>query len=189
MNNKTMELTNAGVKITDDWKEICEFCRKIEKMINASINNNGCVDNFSRWRPRKDEEENEIIKKTAEEASIGPKKVEKEYKGTKKELKEASRSIVNSAKCINDGKTPFNDLKGASMNVGRIMSTKSLRVIRKMEKIIYEKFMLKFNPYYFDTEEFSVNLEKKKGESYTLTMNISNERMRKKIKEKLKEDA
>jgi len=45
--------------------------------------------------------------------------------------------------------------------------------------------MLKFTPYYFDTEDLSINLEKKGKDRYILNVNIMDEKIRNKIKEKI----
>ncbi len=39
-----------------------------------------------------------------------------------------------------------------------------LKFVSRLEELIYSKFMLNFNPCYFDARNFSVSLEKKDGE-------------------------
>lgn len=108
-------------------------------------------------------------------------------RGTKNQLEisRASKKLKRSVKEIVNEENPVDELKDASKSIGKTIAAESFESVRKMEKFIYEKIMLKFTPYYFDTEDLSINLEKKGKDRYILNVNIMDEKIRNKIKEKI----
>ncbi|MBS3781672.1 MAG: hypothetical protein KGY68_03575 [Candidatus Thermoplasmatota archaeon] len=237
------ETTHSGIKIEGDWEEICGFARDLEDILKDSYEKDDSaedmddsIEDYNEWRPREEEDEKDISKKTVEEASINEKKVEKEFKGTDEELKsagkkfkegingaankgksaaaelkDASKNIVNGKSKISSKdpdsiddiaesvdkktaerkekeKSATKELKDASKCINRLVGAKSIESLRKMEKAIYEQIMLKFNPYYFDTEHFSVNLEEKNNDHYLLTVNIPDDQLRETIKDGLEKE-
>jgi len=247
MNKHKPETTHSGIKIEGDWEEICGFARVLEDILKKSYEKedssedmDDSIEGYNKWRPREEEDEEELSKKTAEEASMEEKKVEKDFKGTDEELKSAGKKVkegLNGAKekgksaivelkddasksvnglleksqkdtketdenfepagkkskersneADNKKKSPSAELKEASKCINRLVGYKSIKSIRKMEEAIYEQVMLKFNPYYFDTEHFSINLEEKNDDDYLLTVNIPDEELRETIKKGLKEE-
>ncbi len=170
-------MTNAGFKYEGSWEEICEFSKDLENIISHCIHKSDSIQHYHHWRPREDDNEKDITDKTAEEAVIKKTKVEKEFDGTKEEIVEAEEKFKDSIKEVKNGHNPSKDLKEASKHMEKLVETKSIQSLRNMEEIIYKKLMLKFNPYYFDTEDFSVNIEDKK-DRYILTINISDENKR-----------
>jgi len=251
MNKQKPETTHSGIKIEGGWEDICGFARDLEEILKESYEKeetsediDDSIEDYNKWRPREEEDENELSKRTAEEASMEEKNVERDFKGTDKELKSAGEKVkesINGAKekgksaivelkddasksvnglvksepentqkksietderskdpgkeanegideTANEKKSPSIQLKEASKCINRLVGSKSIKSLRKMEETIYEQVMLKFNPYYFDTEYFSVNLEEKNDDSYLLTVNIPDEELRQTIKEGLEEE-
>ena len=222
MNKQKPETTHSGIKIEGDWEDICGFARDLEEILKESYEKeetlekiDDSIEDYNRWRPREEDDENELSKRTAERASMEEKNVEKDFKGTDEELKSAGEKVKESingakekgksaigelkedaSKSVNglvkseveksqknsneteeksedtgkentdetakEKKSPSTELKEASKCINRLVGSKSIKSLRKMEEAIYEQVMLKFNPYYFDTEYFSVNLEEKK---------------------------
>ncbi|MGM0404791.1 MAG: DUF5828 family protein [Thermoplasmatota archaeon] len=188
MTKPKVKKINSGVKILGEWEDICDYSRKLESVIEKYSKDKKSVDDFNGWRPREKETKKEVAEKTAEKACMNEKQVEKDFNGTDRELEEASENIKKTVDDISNGSNPGKGIKDASKNIGKVIGAKSIKSIRKMEKTIYERIMLKFNPFYFDTEEFSVNLEDKNGNGYVLTFNIPDEDLRKKIINSLKDE-
>jgi len=249
MNKQKPETTHSGIKIEGDWEDICGFARDLEEILKESYEKeetlediDDSIEDYNKWRPREEEDEKDISKKTAEEASMEEKNVERDFKGTDEELKSAGEKVKESingakekgksaivelkddaSKSVNglvkseaeksqkestdeksedidkkvigssdentsEEKSPSTELKEASKCINRLVGSKSIKSLRKMEEAIYEQVMLKFNPYYFDTEHFSVNLEEKNDDHYLLTVNIPDEDLRRTIKEGLEEE-
>ncbi|MFW5928550.1 MAG: DUF5828 family protein [Thermoplasmatota archaeon] len=183
------EITNAGVRYIGEWGEICDFADYLNELIKRYVDNSKDVENYEKWKPHEKEGEKELSDRTAENASLKETKIEKKFNGTKEELNEARENIVGSVKEVTNGKDPRCKIKKASKKIGRTMGAKSVESIRSLEKQIYKKIMLQVNPFYFDTENFSVNVEKNNGSDlYTLTLNIPDEKIRDRIQEKIKKD-
>ncbi|MFP4000619.1 MAG: DUF5828 family protein [Thermoplasmata archaeon] len=247
MSKQKQKTTHSGIRIEGNWEEICGFARDLERILKESYekedtaeNMDDSIEGYNKWRPREEEDEKDLSKRTAEQAAIKKKGVEKDFKGTNEELKSAGKKVkkgINGAKdkgksaivelkdnaskgmnnLINnkskksqknvdrteentdppdkkkeikgteENKSPSAELKDASKSINRLIGSKSIESLRKMEEAIYEQVMLKLNPYYFDTEHFSINLEEKDDDHYLLTVNIPDDELRKTIKRGLRE--
>lgn len=186
MSEPNLELTNAGLKVEGDWKEVCVFAKNIESFFDENAADERSVEEYDHWRPREEEDEKELIKRTARKACLDKKEVEEVFNGAREELEAAGENIK---KGMNGEEHRAENIKEASRDIERLVEAESIKSIRKLEKMIYEDIMLRFNPYYFDTEDFSVNLEKISDggdERYKLAINVSNEEMRKKIKDEVR---
>ncbi len=180
-----MDKTNAGLEFEGRWKDICIFARTFEKVIEENAPNEQSIEKYHCWRPREEEDEKDLSEKTAENACMDEKKVEKKYNGAKEELASAGEKIK---KGVNGEEAPTENIKEASKKVERLVGAESIKSIRKFERMIYEEVMLRFNPYYFDTEHFSVNLEEISNggeEKYKLTINIPDEELRETVRNEL----
>lgn len=169
-----IEITNSGLKYDGSWENICDFARNLEGVIKKCVSNEDSIEQYHEWRPRKNEKYKDMTEKTAKEAALKTKDVEKKFNGTKQELKDVEMDLKKSVVDVKNGKSPSKDIKDASKHIERLVEAESVLSLRKMEMIIYEKLMLKFNPDYFDTEDFSVNLEKN-HKNYVLRINITDE--------------
>lgn len=185
---KNFETTNSGLKVTGDWDEICSFSEQLGSVIEDCLPEEKENECYKDWRPREEEDSKDLKAKTAEEASMDERKLEEDFRGTEEEFQRAKDRISKTMEDIKRGSKPEKDLKKSSKNIGRIIGVKSIEAIRKMERVIYEKLMLKFNPYYFDTEDFSVNIQENKKDDYVLTINIPDESLRDKIVIEMEED-
>ncbi len=183
---KQIEGTNAGVKFLGDWHEVVLFSHVLAKFLEENAPHKESVDAYEEWMPTDGDEEEDMKEKTAEDACMKPTEVEEDFNGVKKELKDAEQKIVDSVHDVANGKSPTRDLGQATKDIERLVAAESIKSMRKMEKSIYKHIMLKFNPYYFDTEDFSVNLERKGEDRYALSVNISDEVLRGKVQDRFK---
>lgn len=182
-----LEMTNAGFKCSGSWRAICGFSRDLEDIMKRCVSNGDSINKYNDWRPREDEIDEDMKKKTAEGAAIKTTNMERNFNNTKEELKKAGDRFKSSFENMKNGINPTTNLKDASKHVGKLVGIKSVRSIRKMEQIIYEKIMLNFNSYYFDTVDFSANLEGD-GDSYVLTINIPDEKRRRRVKKAVRKE-
>lgn len=178
-----IELTNSGLKFEGCWKEICDFSQELEEMMEKYLQSEEEIDEFEEWRPHLKDSDEEMKDKTAEKATVDEKKIEKNFEGVKKELDEAEEKLLESIEDIRDGIDPCKDLKEALLEVEKVMGVESIRSLRTIEKTIYKRLMLKMNPYYFDTSDFSVNLEIKRNSIYCLRVNVTDENLREHLQE------
>lgn len=185
MGKKTMKsddgkVTTSGIKAEGSWEQICDFSEDIGERFVIISDSDTSRQKFDEWRPKREEDKKDVHKRTAEKASMDTLGVEKDYEGTKKEFKLAVESMKD-----NESST---SIKKFINHLGRIVSTGILRVLRWFETEIYDKLMLKFNPYYLDTEEFSVNLQHKKDDRYIMKVNVLDEDKREKLQQPVRED-
>lgn len=177
---KKVKETNAGISAEGDIEEIAEVAEKTEKILEENKNiNNDEAKSFGEWKPQKNDEEEDIKNKTVEKASIGTKNVEKETNGVKEDLTSASEEVKNATKNVKNGRKAQNHALKASKKLVRPFIAKSIKSLRATEKTLYSKLMLRFNPYFFDTEKVAVDVRHEKEEKYRMDINVTEENTRK----------
>ncbi|MFW6040227.1 MAG: DUF5828 family protein [Thermoplasmatota archaeon] len=182
---KKIEKVNSGVRFQGNWHEIVLFSHVLAHFLEDTVSYEE-AEGFKEWMPEEEEDETDMREKTACGASIRPTKIEEEFNGVKEEIKDVEHKVADSVHDIANKKSPTKDLSQATKDIERLVASESIKSLRKMERMIYKHIMLKFNPYYFDTEDFSVNLECKDKDRYKMTVNISDEYLRTKVQERFK---
>ncbi len=180
---KGIEDTNSGIKFEGEWQKVCDFSQELEYMMERFLDSKEEVEEYEEWRPHLKDSDEDMKKKTAEEASIEEKDIERDFNGAEREIDKAEEKIVDSVVDIGVGIDPSQDLKEALLEIEKVVGVESIRSLRKVEETIYKNLMLKMNPYYFDTEDISVNLERKEEDIYCLRLNVSDEDLREHFQE------
>ncbi|MFW6304340.1 MAG: DUF5828 family protein [Candidatus Saliniplasma sp.] len=173
MSTKSIELTNSGVKLKGDWNQVCHFAEGFEEVIEEAEASDESVSRYKNWRPRKNESKKDIKKKTVDEAKVDPEKLENG--GLAKKADEIASS---------NGQKSFKTKTSKAM---KELYIGSARLVSMVEEIIYGKMMLQLNPYFFDNEDFSANLELKNQDNCELNFHFSDEKMRDRVKNIVKE--
>ncbi len=186
--SENLEETNAGVKKKGNWKEVAKFGQKVEEVMEESDIDESSVEEFQEWRPKTDEAENDMKKKTVERASMNEKRVEEESNGVRNDIKDASEKAAEAGKKAAHRENPEPEIKEASKGVLRPFFAKSIEYLRDLEEDIYSKIMLKFNPFYLDTEDLTVDFRAKRDGDYEMDVNVSGNGAREKIKRELREE-
>ncbi len=172
-----VEVTNSGLEFEGDWEEICEISRELEGIMQNYVQKKDEIEEYDEWKPEPEETEEDLEEKTADEAAIGHKKIEEDFPGAKREIEDAEKKFVESIHDFSNGNPASKDVKEALVDIEELLGAESVRALRKIEKTIYERCMLKFNPYYFDVEDFSVDLDHKDGQ-YMLNINLKDDDLR-----------
>lgn len=173
-----VKITNSGLKLEGNWEDVCHFCSDLEDVMKEYIESREEIDEFDDWRPHEEDSDKDMRDKTVEEAAVKEKNMEKDFEGAKREIDKAEENMFKSVEDIRNGVNPSKDLKEALLEIEKVLGVESIRSVRRVEKTIYKKLMLKVNPYYFDTEDFSVNLEIEKNDKYCLSINVTDESLR-----------
>ena len=183
-NKKKITKTNSGLRAEGDFDEVVKTAEEVEKAIESDNEiSQDSVDDFKDWRPQKEDQDLDIKSKTVEKASIDKKKSEKNTEGVKKDLEEAKANFKQGIEKENsDGEVVEGSKKAA-----RPFLSKLFAGLRKIEKTLYSKLMLKFNPYFFDTEKISADLRKKKNGNYRMDVNISEDEPRENLQSELED--
>lgn len=185
--DETVEETNAGIKKKGNWKEISEFGEEVEEAISESADQES-IERFDSWRPKVEESERDVKKKTVDEAVIPENKLEKETEGVAKDLKQASGKVAEASKKAAKKQNPEKEIVEASEEVAKPFYSKIAKFFRKIESKVYSWFALRFNPYYLDTEDFSVDMKHRKNGEFEMDVAVPEEETRKELKDNFGKD-
>ncbi len=184
MSGKELEETNSGVKKRGDWEEISEFAREVEEAVQDTDIEDEEVEEYNDWRPREEEDEDDIRERTAEKASI---KVSRENVSVINEAQEAGKKIAKAGEKASKLESPSEDLSEGINHFWTGVFNKSAQWVQRMEKAIYRRFMLRFNPYYYDTANISVDMRSERKGDYQMDVSVSEDEARENLKERFKE--
>lgn len=183
--DENVEETNSGVKKKGNWKEVAEFGEEVEEAIEEDMDE-GSVEDFEEWRPKREEAENDMKKKTVDKAVIKESDLERDSEGVK-DFKDASGKIAEAGKKAAKKQKPSKEITEASEDVVRPIYSRMAKFFRSLEKLVYSNVALRKNPYYFDAKNFSASFKSgKKG--YEMEINVLEDDTRDKMKEEFEED-
>lgn len=184
----SIERTNSGVKKKGNWKEITEFGRKVEKILGEYESDSEALDRFNDWRPKIEESEGDVKRKTVDEATLEEKKLEEKSNGVKKDFKQATDKMAEAGEKAAKKEVPDEELVAASGEAAKPFYSKIASLIRKTESVIYSWFTLRFNPYYLDTEDFSVDIKDKNNGEFEMDVSVHEDEKRKNLQEEFREE-
>lgn len=187
MEAEDVEKTNSGVKKTGSWSKIVDFSEKVEEALKGSAKDES-VEKLSKWRPRREEAEGDIEKKTVDSAVIKENKLEEESNGVREDLKEASKNAAEAGKKAAEKKNPEKEVAKASQEAARPFYSNIAKAFRRFEDFVYRNIVLRFNPYYLDTEDFSVDMKSKGDGEYEMGVKVPEEETREDLKKKFEEN-
>ncbi len=179
------EETQSGFRKKGDWKEIAEFGEELEKAMEEAVDQ-ASLKKFREWRPKKTEAENDMKKKTVEEAVVRKRKIEEETKGVRGDLKDAGGKVAEAGKNARKPSEAEKELKDASEEAARPFISDAVKLFRRFESLVYSKLSLRGNRYYLDTEEFSVDVKSHRSE-YEIDVNVPEEDPRRALKQNLED--
>lgn len=179
--------TNSGVKKKGDWKRIADFSEKVEQALEDSVDNDS-IRKLSEWRPRREEAEGDIQKKTVETAVIDKNRLEQESEGVKKDLKEASKNAAEAGKKAAEKKNPEKEVAKASEDVARPFYSRIAKAFRTFENFVYRNVILRFNPYYLDTDDFSVDMKSNGNGEYEMDVKVPDRETREDLKKEFEDN-
>ncbi|MFP4634089.1 MAG: DUF5828 family protein [Candidatus Aenigmatarchaeota archaeon] len=180
---KRIKATNSGVKKRGNMEEIADFSERVREIIEGEEGNSSAK-KFERWRPRSSDHEKDIKKKTVLDAVTEKTKAEKKGEGIKRDLSRAMVKTKEAEERVKCRKVPKNEAKEALKNLFRPLVAKLMNLLRTVEGSIYSKLMLKFNPYFFECRDFSVDLRKIEDDEYEMEVNTPQEENSRKLKGK-----
>lgn len=183
--NQTHE-TNSGVVFRGNKEGVVEFSKRLKDIMNDLGLDEESVQRFEEWRPREEDKNPDLERKTAKGASMKETKVEEESDGFNNDMKEAGGNIKKAANGVigDEDEDPGKNLVEATYGFFRPFVFYLFKLIRKMEELIYSDFMLKFNSYYFSEEDISLRLKEQNG-TFTMYLESPLEQHRKILKERL----
>lgn len=187
MDDESVQETNSGVKKKGSWKEIAEFGEEVEEAVEGSASKES-VEEFEEWRPRVEESERDVKQKTVDKAVLEKNGMEKESNGVAEDLKEASEKAAKAGKKTVNKENPEEELKDASKDAAKPFYSKLAKAFRRLENFVYSKIVLKLNPYYLDTEDFSADIRHMKNGTFEMDVSVPREKQREDLKKSFRED-
>ena len=180
--------TNSGVKKNGNWKEIAEFGEEVEDVLEASGSGEESLEKFGDWRPKVEESESDVKRKTVDEATLKEKELEEESEGVREDLKHASDKMAEAGQKAVNKEVPDKEILEASGEVAKPFYSHIAGLLRRIESFIYSGITLRFNPYYLDTQDFSVDIKDKKNGEFEMDVAVPEEEKRRGLKESFRED-
>ncbi len=182
-----VEETNSGIKKKGNWEEISKFGEDVGEVMDEAADRES-VEKFDEWRPKVEESERDVKKKTVDKAVINENKLEKESDGVAEDLRQASGKVTEAGKKAAKRENPEKEIVDASEEVAKPFYSKLAKIFRMAENIIYSQIVLRFNPYYLDTEDFSADIKHRKKGEFQMDVSVPEEEPRRKLKEEFRED-
>lgn len=181
-----VEETNSGLKKKGNWREIAEFGEDVEEAVEGSAEESS-VRKFGEWRPKIEESEKDVKRKTVEKAVLSEKEMEKESNGVKKDLKDASGKAAEAGKKAIKRENPEEEVKDASKDAAKPFYSKFAKFFRRFENIVYSKIVLALNPYYLDTQDFSADIKHRRAGEFEMDVSVPKEDQREELKEEFRD--
>lgn len=186
MTRKELQETNSGIKKKGDWNEIAEFAREVEDAVKDSDLDDEEIQQYNDWRPREEETEKDIKERTAEKAAI---EVSRDEVSIINETEKAGKKFAKAGEKASKLESPKNDFIQGIRHFISGISFKSAEVAREFEQEIYRRFMLRFNPYFYDTTNLAVDMRtKKKDEEYEMDVSVTKDEARENLKQRFKDE-
>lgn len=184
---KNVEETNSGVKKKGSWKEISEFGEKVGDAMEEEADSES-IERFDDWRPKVEETERDIKRKTIDEAVHSEKKIEEKSDGVANDLKNASTKVKEAKDKAAQKQSPGEELMEASEEAAKPFYSGFVAFLRRVESKVYSWFALRFNPYYLDTQDFSVDVKHRKNGEFEMDVAVPEEGTREELKKNLGND-
>lgn len=187
--NLMAQKINSGIKKKGEMEEIAEFSQEVEEVLEGVCKDESAVNCFNSWMPEPSDGEDDLKERTAEEASIPKTGIEERSDGFDEDLKEAEENLEKyigdcpDSETENDGKQKETEITDVLKKLFLPITSKSLEMLRKIEKSVYSNFMLEFNPYYFNAKRFSIAL-KKDGDEFEMKIHTPKKEYRKALKQR-----
>lgn len=185
MSRKEPQETNSGVKKKGNWQDIAEFAREVEDAVKDSDLEDEEVEEYNEWRPREEETEEEIKERTAEKAAI---KVPRENVSVINEAEKASHKFAEAGEKATNLESPKSDFFEGVKQFGLGVFLKIAEVAQGFERNVYRRFMLRFNPYFYDTTNLSVDMRSKRNGEYQMDVSVTEDEARENLKKRFKDN-
>ena len=150
-----------SIILEGEWQEVADVCAdftdKLEKVHPyGDRSEDKRLQEWAEWTPGKEDDEKELVKRTANQARFEPNKPPSEHL-------EKSKSHLNSlhGKLLNQNQTSYLPDLTNSFKKGITAFVSFLGFsLGKIEEFLYRKVILRTNPFYFDNSLISASFKK-----------------------------
>ncbi|MCL9812276.1 DUF5828 family protein [Natranaeroarchaeum aerophilus] len=193
-----MEESISGFKIRGTWGDIVEHGERISRAlrdvkVHRGDEYNEAFEEWDEWRPKSHERiEEDVSKKTADQASVAEGKGEQAGKNPDEDIKTAGEKLSESYEKLDE-----DDAEGAvgkwgeSIDyVARAADSAGRKALRKVEDTVYQQVMTQLAPYYFDNALISANLQQSTNgneEEFIFEVNVNDDGLKDDVSQRLAE--
>ena len=174
----------SGFKMRGDWVDVVEHGERIVRALRELAADGVAVDEsaleeFDEWRPKSHERlDEDVSETTADQASVGEGKGEKEGKEPDEDLQTAGEKLAESYDNLDEPDEAV-DKWGESLDyVARAADSAGRKALRTVENAVYENVMTQIAPYYFDNDLVSANLQRVgrgEGPDYVFEVDVNDD--------------
>lgn len=145
------------------WDDIVRFCEQLAAEIEAPVDAE-TYQRFDTWRPKADDTTHDLREKTANEESLSETRIEAESNGVKEEMQSAGQGMRKSGKEMADRKPrkSLEEVEEAGSSAARGLFPPLIQLLRKVEKLLYVNLVGRTNPKYFESDAFTVVIERRR---------------------------
>lgn len=154
-NNENIEEESFGYSLQGTWSEIVGFAKSITSSFETHDVERETIDEWESWRPKSEEERDEMREKTVEKAKVEEGEDVGEMTG------EAAEHLSESQKHTSEGEIEKAAEKASesAKSAGKAVEGAGRNMMRAIEGWVYKR-ITKTNPLYLDNKEFNASLEK-----------------------------
>jgi vacuolar-type H+-ATPase subunit I/STV1 len=189
-----MEESISGFKVRGDWGDVVEHGERISLALREVGVDEDAYYEFDEWRPKTHERiDEDVNKKTAEQASVAEGEGEKRGKDPDDDLQTAGEKLAESYEQVevNDTESASESWGESIEHVARAADSAGRKAIRKVEDAVYRNVMTQMAPYYFDNELVSANVQEvargEDGETFVFEVNVNDDELKGEVSEVLDE--
>ncbi|MFC7058850.1 DUF5828 family protein [Halovenus salina] len=188
-----MEESVSGFKIRGGWVTVVEHGERIVQALRELAEEDDldeeALEEFDEWRPKSHERlDEDVSKKTAEQAHLEKGKGEKEGKKPEEDLQTAGEKLAESYENLDEPDEAVNKWGESIDYVARAADSAGRKAIRKVEDTVYENVMTQMSPYYFDNDLISANIQRISGgdrTEYVFEVNVNEDDLKVRVSNKL----
>jgi len=155
------ESSQWSIILEGEWQEVtgacADFTEKLEKAHpQGGQNEDERLQEWAKWSPRKEDDEKELVKRTASQARFEPDKPPSEHlEKSKSHLNSLQEKLFSQNKASNLPELN----KSLKRGITALVSLLGLS-LGKIEEFLYRKVILRTNPFYFDNSLISASFKK-----------------------------
>jgi len=195
-----MEARVSGFVVRGDWPTVVEHGERITRTLrDLDANEDGgeydyddAFEEWEEWRPKSHERiEEDVVEKTADQASVSEGEGEKAGKGPQEDVQTAGEKLTESyEKVAEEDAAGAREKWGESIEyVARAADSAGRKALRKVEDTVYQRVMTQLAPYYFDNGLISANLQQsgRGDEEFVFEVNVNDDELKEVVAERLRE--
>lgn len=189
-----MEENIAGFRERGSWTDVVEHGERISRALRECDVESDAFEEWEEWRPKSHERiDDDVNEKTAEQASVAEGAGEQAGKSPDEDLRSAGKRLSESYEELEaDRPAEARDKWQDSVEyVARAADSAGRKMLRQVERTVYQKVTSQLAPYYFDNKLISANIQEvsrgDSDESFVFEVNVNDDELKDQVSAKLAE--